>query len=92
MNGDADPVARLQVDGRERLVIVVVDVGEVGDVGLAELRHRREEALVPRLGAEPREAGDQALAVVRLHRPHDDPGAVAQGDGGPGVDGMAHDS
>ena len=27
--GDADPFARLRVDGRERLVVVVVDVGEV---------------------------------------------------------------
>ena len=32
------------------------------------------------------------LPVVRPHRPHDDPGAVAQGDGGPGVVGAAHDS
>ena len=73
-------------------MIVVVDVGEVGDVGLAELRHRREETLVSRLGAEPREAGDQTLTVVRPHRAHDDPGAVAQGDGGPGVNGIAHGS
>ena len=54
--------------------------------------HRREEALVSRRGAQPREAGDQTLTVVRPQRPHDDPGAVAQGDGGPGVARIAHDS
>jgi hypothetical protein len=90
--GDADAVTGLRLDGGERLVVVMVDLGEVGDVGLAELRHRREEALVARFGAEPREAGEQALAVVRPHRAHHDPGAVAQGDGAPGVRGAGHDS
>ena len=79
------PVARLGIERGKRLVVVVVDVGEVGEVGLAERRHRREEALVARLGAEALEARPQPLAVVGAHRAHDDPGAVAQGDGGPGV-------
>ena len=81
---DADALARLRVDGGERLVVVVVDVGEVGEVGLAELGHRREEALVARLGAEALEARAQPLPVVGAHRAHDDPGAVAKRDGGPG--------
>jgi len=89
---DADAVAGNRVDRGERLVVVVVDVGQVGHDIVRELRHRRQEALVARLRAEPLKAGQQQLAVVRAHRAHEHPGAVAQGDGDPGVGFGGHDS
>ena len=54
--GHADALARRRIDRSERLVVVVVDVGEVGDDLVRELRHRREEALIARLRPEPLEA------------------------------------
>src|SRR3712207_8302735 len=49
------------------LVVVVVDVGQVAQLALAELGRRHEEAQVARLGAEPLEATAQELARSEEH-------------------------
>ena len=58
------------VEGDERLVVVVVDLGQVAQRTTAELGHRTQEAPVPRLGREALEAVQEQLLVVRLDRAH----------------------
>jgi hypothetical protein len=48
--GDPEPLAVLLGQRDERLVIVVVDPGQVRELALAEVRHRGQEAPVARLG------------------------------------------
>ena len=81
--GDADALARLRVQGDQGLVVAVVDLGQVVEHLVAQLRHGDEEALVARLGTEPLEPGAEQVAVLRLDRPDDDRGPVAQRVAGP---------
>lgn len=48
----SNPFSRLLIDGDDRLVVAVIDVGQVAEHRLREVRRRREEPPVARLGAE----------------------------------------
>jgi len=74
----ADAALGPGLDRHQSLVVVVVDLGEVGQLGLAQVAGRREEAPVARLRAEAPHPGRQLGPVVRPDRPHDDLAAVAQ--------------
>jgi hypothetical protein len=52
-------------DGDERVVRAAVDGGQVVQVALGEARLRPEEALPPRLVAEPREDVENGRTLVR---------------------------
>jgi hypothetical protein len=75
---DSDAATADRIERRERLVVVMVDLGEVAQLRVAQLRKRREEAAIARLRAQAREARDQERLVGRLNGAHQDPGAVAQ--------------
>ncbi len=60
---DANAVARLLIDRDERLVIVMVDVGEVLQLALRQAHHGREEAHVARLRAQALKTLCQSVAV-----------------------------
>ena len=62
--------------------VVVVDVGEPGDVAVGQLRHRREEPVVLRLVGDPLVELDQQLGVLGPDRPDVRGPAVAQHDVG----------
>ena len=59
-------------------VLVVVDLGQVGELGARQRLHRGQEALVARLGAEPQEPREQTIFVVRLDRADTHPGLVPE--------------
>ncbi len=61
-------------------VVVVVDLGEVADLLVAELVQRRQEAPVARLRRQQGEPVAQPVLVVGPDRAHHDPGAVTQGE------------
>ena len=67
----AEAVARVGVDRQQRLVIVVIDLGQVFQLRPAQPRHRGQEAAVARLGAEALKSFQQALAVLRPYRAHE---------------------
>ena len=71
------------VDGDQRLVVVVVDVGEVGQLVAGQPDHRPEEAQLARLRAHPRESAVECLAVPRSNGPYLDPASIAELDLGP---------
>ena len=76
---DADAAsARLGVDRHQRLVVVVVDAGQVVEIALGQLGLGPEEPPVLRLAAEPAMPLGQRLAVGRLDRADEDARAVAQ--------------
>ena len=54
--------------GGERLVRVMVDRGEIGELAGSQLRLGSEEPAVPRFRAEPREQGGEAGAIRGLQR------------------------
>ena len=54
-----------RVQRPDRLVVVVVDLGEVAQLRVGEARHRREEAPVARLGAQAVEALGEELSCRR---------------------------
>ena len=64
-----DQVTFVGVDCRQRLVMVVIDLGQVGEVGFAQSHHRSEEPLETGLGAQPFETGGELLLVGRPDRP-----------------------
>jgi hypothetical protein len=66
---DARAGAAACVDGHQRLVVVVVHVGQVGELPVVELTLRREEAAVARVLAEFGKRGDQQRRVGRLDGP-----------------------
>ena len=66
---DSHTAAGDGVERRQRLVIVMVDLGEVAQLRLAELRQRGEEAAIARLRAQTREALGQERLVRRLDGP-----------------------
>ena len=69
---DPHPVTGGRVEGDQRLVIVMVDVGEVVELGRRELVDRGHEALIARLLAEPLERVRDRVAVAgtdRANRP-----------------------
>ena len=66
---DARAGAAACVDGHQRLVVVVVHVGQVGELPVVELTLRREEAAVARVLAELGKRGDQQRRVGRLDGP-----------------------
>jgi hypothetical protein len=59
-----DAVARLAVQGAQRLVVVVIDLREERQLALAQPLLEAEEAPVPGLGAKALEAADEALPVL----------------------------
>ena len=65
-------------NGDQRLVVVVVDLGEVRELRVAEPRLRREEAPVARLGAQALERLRQDGPVLGRDRAHEGGGPVAQ--------------
>ena len=65
-------------DGDERLVVVVVDVGQVAQHRSGEPLHRREEASVARLLRQSLEARTQGLGILRTDRPHGGARSVTQ--------------
>ncbi len=75
---DADALARHRVARADRLVVDVVDLGEVREVALAQAPLGAEEAAVARLVAELLPAREEELLVRGLHRPDQHGGAVAQ--------------
>ena len=66
---DADAIVGARVERHERLVIAMVDLGEIAQVARAEARMRAEEAAVARLVAQAVEAGRERRLVVGLDRP-----------------------
>ena len=66
--GDPDAVPGLRVEGDQRLVIVVVDVGEVFELRRRELVDRGHEPLVARLLAESPERLDDRVAILGADR------------------------
>ena len=89
---DADALARLGVERRERLVVMMVDVREVGDVVVGQDGHRGKEAPVARHRPEALEPRQQEGAIVGTRGADEHRGAVAQGDGNPGVGRDGHRS
>ena len=75
---DADRLARVAHDRDQRLVVVVVDLGEVGQRAVCEAIDRREEASIAGLGGEVREALGEPFLVAGLDRADLEFGAVAQ--------------
>jgi hypothetical protein len=65
---DTDPVAGDGIDRDQRLVVVVVDLGEIAQLLLAQAGMGREEAAVPRPVAELLEALGERPLVLRLDR------------------------
>jgi hypothetical protein len=63
---DADALAGVGVQGHERLVVAVVDAGEVLQVAPAQPRDRREEPPEARLGAEALEPLGERVAILGL--------------------------
>jgi hypothetical protein len=59
VSGDPDPVPGLLVEGSDRLVVVVVDLGQVAHRLPAHFGHCTKESSVARLGAQPRETTQQ---------------------------------
>ena len=74
----AEPVPGGGLHGHQRLVIAVVDLGQVAQLRLAQVAGRGEEAAVARLRAEPPHPGGELVPVIGLDRAHDDRLAVAQ--------------
>ena len=66
------------VDRRQRLVVDMIDVDEVGELALAELGLRREVAPVARLRRQPREQAAEPVTVFALDRPDPQAPAVFQ--------------
>jgi len=77
---DADDVPRRLVDREQRFVVVVVDLGEVVQVALAEPWRWTEEAPVAGFRAQTLESGMQRVTVIGRDGPQDDDGAVRQRD------------
>src|SRR4051794_5145302 len=82
----ADALAGRRVLGAERLVVVVVDVGQVLDGLGVQRRRRAQEAPVARARAEVLDAVGELGAVGRRQRPDQDCCPVGQG----GVPGRRH--
>src|SRR5581483_4020593 len=61
--GHADTLTRTGVDGDQRLVVMVVDLGEVAKLGLGEATMRGQEPPVTRLVAQTLEAIQQCLLI-----------------------------
>ncbi len=76
--GHADPAPVGGVERDQRLVVVVVDLGQVRELGVGEPGLRREEPAIARLGAQALERLRQRAAVLGHHRPHERRGPVAQ--------------
>jgi hypothetical protein len=66
---DSDPVAARGVDGDEGFVVMVVDVGEVAQLGVGQARMRRQKPPVARALAETVEPCLQSRPVLGTHRP-----------------------
>ena len=82
-SGRRRPPPPVRVERDQRLVVVVVDLGQVAQLRLGELGDRGQEALVARLLAEPVERGDQRVLVGRLDRAHEDARSRRAGAAGP---------
>ena len=76
--GHAEAVTACWVDGHERLVVVVIELGEVRELPARQARGGAHEAAVARQLGQPREARGQPCLVVRPQRPDLDQGAIAQ--------------
>jgi hypothetical protein len=61
--GNSDPFAGLFVEGDERLVVVVVHIGQITHRFLVELGRWRQESAIAGLGAQPLEATQQQFLV-----------------------------
>jgi hypothetical protein len=66
----------MRADSDERLVVVVVHLGEVAQVRFGEPFDRVQEAAIARFGAEPLESSEEHPPVPGLDRPHVDHSAV----------------
>jgi hypothetical protein len=66
------------VEGDERFVVVVIDLGEIGQHGLAQLGDRGEEAPVPGLGAQALIGGTQGFSMARSDGADPHVGPVSQ--------------
>ena len=76
----ADTFAGLRVQGDDSFMVVVVDVDQVADHGLAQLRHWRQKPPVAGLVAEALEAAQQQLLVRAVALADANARAVAQDD------------
>src|SRR5690242_16647723 len=76
----ADRLTALPAECDERLVVVVVDLGEVAHQARAEPWHRHDEALLARFRAHMLDSVEQALLVALSNRADRDLRAVAKRD------------
>ncbi len=60
-----DVLGVIGVDGDQGLMVVVVDVGQIGELPIAERSQRCLEAHVPALVREPLKPSAQEIAVIR---------------------------
>jgi hypothetical protein len=74
----ADAIAGSLLDRHERLVVAVVDAGEIVQVAFAEVRDGPEEPPVARLRAEPLEPVRESRTVIGLDGPDHDARPVTQ--------------
>ena len=81
MNGND---VSLVVGGDEGLVRDVVDLGEVGELAVAQRALGAEEAVHARVGAEGLESGGEGVAIRRFDGPHADGGEGVGAKGGHG--------
>ena len=82
--GDAQAGAAVRGEGADRLVGVMVHVGEEVELVVGEVVDDTEEPLIAALVAEVLEPGRDQVAVVGIDRTDDGLRAVPQGDGGGG--------
>jgi hypothetical protein len=75
-----EPIAGRLIERDDRLVVVVVALGQVAHLLLALLRHRDQESSVAGLGAQALEAAQQRLPVGAVALPQTNAGPVAQDD------------
>ena len=60
-------------------MVVMIDLGQIVEVAVAQLGHRAEEAAIPCLRTKTREAFGQGLAIPRHDRPDRDLRAILEG-------------
>jgi hypothetical protein len=75
---DADDRAVALVDGGDRLVRHMIDIGEVVKLARCQFVLGREESPAARLGSEPREQGRHAVTIVGADRPEAKTRAISE--------------